>query len=111
MTRKSKNTARYSEKEIKKLREEGKSATDWDKINSMTREEARVVRKGDKDAALSPSVEDWDDLIVSVTPPKEPLYMRVDADVLAWYREQGRGYQSTMNAVLRSYMQSHQDRV
>jgi uncharacterized protein (DUF4415 family) len=37
-------------------------------------------------------------------PPKALLSLRIDADVLAWFRGQGRGYQSRMNALLRAYM-------
>lgn len=39
-----------------------------------------------------------------VPPPKEAISLRVDGDVLAWFRAGGPGYQSRMNAVLRSYM-------
>ena len=34
---------------------------------------------------------------------KEQIAIRVDADVLAWYREQGAGWQTRMNAVLKAY--------
>lgn len=37
---------------------------------------------------------------------KEPISLRVDTDVLAWFRAQGPRYQSRMNAVLRAYMQA-----
>ncbi len=37
---------------------------------------------------------------------KEPISLRVDVDVLAWFRAQGPRYQSRMNAVLRAYMQA-----
>ncbi len=39
--------------------------------------------------------------------PKQPISLRVDPDVLAWFRDQGPGYQSRMNAVLRQYAQAH----
>jgi uncharacterized protein (DUF4415 family) len=35
------------------------------------------------------------------------LSLRVDADVLAWFRAQGGGYQTRMNALLRAYMEAH----
>lgn len=35
--------------------------------------------------------------------PKKLVSLRIDPDVLEWYRSQGRGYQSRMNAVLRAY--------
>jgi len=37
---------------------------------------------------------------------KKQLTVRLDEDVLAWFRAQGPGYQSRMNAVLRAYVQS-----
>ncbi|MBA3944559.1 MAG: BrnA antitoxin family protein [Herpetosiphonaceae bacterium] len=40
--------------------------------------------------------------------PKEQVTLRVDKDVLAWFRKQGRGYQTTINALLRAYMDAHE---
>src|SRR5436853_494234 len=39
--------------------------------------------------------------------PKTLLSLRIDSDVVEWFRGQGRGYQSRMNALLRAYMQAH----
>lgn len=39
--------------------------------------------------------------------PKTPLNMRLDADVVAWFRSQGKGYQTRINAVLRSFYEAH----
>lgn len=36
--------------------------------------------------------------------PKQPISLRVDEDVLLWFKKQGPRYQSRMNAVLRAYM-------
>ena len=41
-------------------------------------------------------------------PKKVLLSLRIDADVIAWFRQQGAGYQSRMNALLRAYMEAHQ---
>lgn len=38
-------------------------------------------------------------------PPKQQLTLRIDSDVLAWYKKQGPGYQTRINALLRAYMQ------
>ena len=38
--------------------------------------------------------------------PKQQLTMRLDADMVEWFKEQGKGYQTRMNAVLRSYYES-----
>jgi uncharacterized protein (DUF4415 family) len=40
-------------------------------------------------------------------PNKASVHLRLDADVLEWFREQGRGHLSRMNAVLRSFMEAH----
>lgn len=36
--------------------------------------------------------------------PKKPISLRIDSDILEWYKKQGTGYQTVMNAVLRLYM-------
>ena len=41
-------------------------------------------------------------------PRKVLLSLRIDADVIDWFRQQGPGYQSRMNALLRAYMEAHQ---
>lgn len=45
------------------------------------------------------------------TPPgKTLLSLRIDSDVVEWFKSQGRGYQSRMNALLRAYMEAHRQR-
>lgn len=46
---------------------------------------------------------------VVVPPRKQQLTIRLDADVLAWLKGQGRGYQSRINAVLRAYYEAHRE--
>jgi uncharacterized protein (DUF4415 family) len=46
----------------------------------------------------------WDSAVVAEPVTKQAISLRVDADVLAWFRAQGPRYQSRMNAVLRSFM-------
>lgn len=40
--------------------------------------------------------------------PKSQITLRLDADVLEWFRGKGAGYQSQMNAVLRAYKEAHE---
>jgi uncharacterized protein (DUF4415 family) len=49
----------------------------------------------------------WRNARVVMPPGKKSVHLRVDADVLAWFRAHGRGYLTRMNAVLRSYMEAH----
>ena len=50
-------------------------------------------------------VDFWDAAVPVAPVAKTPISLRVDADVLAWFRECGPRYQTRMNAVLRSYME------
>ena len=50
----------------------------------------------------------WDDAVVVQPVGKLAISVRIDEDVLAWFRAQGPRYQSRMNAVLRSFMTEHQ---
>jgi uncharacterized protein (DUF4415 family) len=38
---------------------------------------------------------------------KAQITLRIDQDVLEWFREQGPGYQTRINALLRAYMEAH----
>jgi uncharacterized protein (DUF4415 family) len=39
--------------------------------------------------------------------PKAQLTIRVDREVLEWFRQQGSGYQTRINALMRAYMEAH----
>ena len=52
----------------------------------------------------------WVDAIVVNPVPKQPISLRVDRDVLDWFKKQGPRYQSRMNAVLRSYVAAMRER-
>lgn len=41
------------------------------------------------------------------TARKSQITLRIDADVLEWFRSRGSGYQSQMNAILRAYKEAH----
>ncbi len=46
----------------------------------------------------------WDEAVLVPAVIKQVISLRLDPDVLEWFRAQGPGYQSRMNAVLRTYM-------
>ena len=51
----------------------------------------------------------WDDAQIEWPgEPKKQLTLRLDADIVEWFKSQGKGYQTRMNAVLRSYYESQQ---
>lgn len=48
----------------------------------------------------------WANATIRIPPQKQALSIRIDDDVVAWFKAQGKGYQSYMNAVLRSFVES-----
>lgn len=52
----------------------------------------------------------WSAAVVVSPVPKHPISLRVDGDVLAWFKSQGPRYQSRINAVLRSYVVAMRER-
>ena len=50
----------------------------------------------------------WKDARVVLPEPKAPITIRIDADLLRWLRRE-KGYQTRINAILRAYMQAHED--
>lgn len=41
-------------------------------------------------------------------PLKQPVTLRLDSDVVAWFKSQGQGYQTRINKLLRAYMENQQ---
>jgi len=46
-------------------------------------------------------------MVVRMPQPKELVSIRIDPDVLGWFRREGKRYQTRINAVLRSYVDAH----
>jgi len=72
-----------------------------------------AMRDKDIDMSDIPEVTDWRDAVRGrfYRPVKKAISMRVDADVLAWFRSLGDKYQSRMNEALREYMRRHRKQV
>ena len=78
---------------------------------------ARRVRKTiGTDIGLSRAASEWTPEMfaraiarkgLKPVPRKALLSLRIDSDVIEWFRKQGAGYQSRMNALLRAYMEAH----
>jgi uncharacterized protein (DUF4415 family) len=82
--------------------ERRKSETDWARLDALTDEEIEASIANDPDWS-----DDWNwgEAVLVIPPKKKAISIRVDEDVLDYFRKEGAGYQRRMNAVLRSYMQ------
>lgn len=80
-----------------------KGRIDRERVLRMTEKE--IMRTSPPELANLPD-DFWDDAVVVEPILKEPISLRVDEDVLAWFRKAGPRYQTRMNAVLRRYMEA-----
>ena len=83
-----------------------KGKTDWKKLAAMPDSDIKFT----KDAPRTSPAE-WANAVahrgLPVPSRKTQIALRVDEDVLAWFREQGAGYQTRMNAVLKAFRDAH----
>jgi len=81
--------------------------TDWKRLRGTSDADVHAAVEADPDA--HPTDEDfWKDAKVILPRRKEVVTLRLDADLLDWLRQQP-GYQTRINAILRSYMKGHEN--
>ena len=80
-------------------------------LEALEARRARGAGQTRRDApARAVDDEFWRDARVVMPPGKTSIHLRLDADVLEWFKAQGPGHLTRMNAVLRSYMEAHAGR-
>ena len=77
--------------------------TDLARLDAQTDEQIEASIANDPDWADFKDL-DWSDAVVVIPPKKQAISIRVDEDVLDYFKTAGPGYQRRINAVLRSYM-------
>ena len=82
-----------------------KTGTDWKRLRSLSDREIRKAVESDPEA-LPTDTKFWKKAKVVLPQPKQTITIRLDADLLEWLRGQ-KGYQTRINAVLRTYMDAH----
>ena len=98
----------YSARDLEQMAK-SESRTDMARLRQMT--EAELERAIAADADWNAVPKDWHLKAEAVMPMQKKLFsLRLDTDVLEWFREQGTGYQTRMNAVLRSFMEHEVER-
>lgn len=87
--------------------ERRKSLTDWERLRRMTDAEIEASIKNDPDWS-----DDWNwgEAVLVIPPKKKAISIRVDEDVLDYFKNEGAGYQRRINAVLRSYMEQKKNK-
>ncbi len=89
---------RYSSEELVLMPNEA----DWAKVRAITPDDIeRIADEGD-----GPLPEGWEkSIILGVPKPKKDLPIRLDSAVPRWFKAQGPGYQTGINAVLQAFVQ------
>lgn len=95
-------SARHTRKPSGRGKKPSRGRADLARLRGMR--EGEIARTSPAELADLPA-DFWRDAELVAPVPKQPISLRVDEDVLAWFRSQGPRYQSRMNAVLRSYME------
>jgi len=77
------------------------SRSDWEALDNMKDSDIDLTDIPELDADFFRHAK------VRMPTGKQSVSLRIDRDVLDWFRRQGRGYQTRMNAVLRAYVDAH----
>ena len=97
---------KYTDKELENMRMHGQDKSDWKSAAAMSDKEIEAAVAEDDDEAGMHI--DWSNISAEPPRPKAVLNMRIDYEVLEFFRSQGKGYQKKINAVLRSYVEQKQ---
>jgi uncharacterized protein (DUF4415 family) len=98
----------YTVEELEEMRARGQSKTDWARVDALT--EMQLEAAIASDPAWADIPRDWYKHAAPYYPKehKKQVTLRIDPDILAWFKRQGRGYQTRINAALRAFVEAHE---
>src|SRR5271166_5680703 len=79
--------------------------TDYARLDALSAAEIESIAENDIEGAPM-SDEEWACAEIR-QPVKKPVGLKLDDDILSWFKSQGRGYQTRINAILRRYVEAH----
>ncbi|PWK72670.1 BrnA antitoxin family protein [Aminobacter sp. AP02] len=94
---------KYSADEIRKKIASGEGQSDWARVDAMTDAEIEAAMRIDPDWADTIDI-DWSNAVAVYPLPKQAISIRLDQDVVDFFKDTGKGYQTRINAVLRHFM-------
>lgn len=93
----------YTSDELKAMR--AKSRTDWAKVDAMTEEELEAAIASDEDER---DIEwDWTKAKLVMPRARQSVHLRLEPEVVEFFKSQGKGHISRMQAVLKAYVDAH----
>lgn len=100
------NIVSYTAEEAHRKIANGEDKTDWAYVDALTDEQIEEAARSDADECLDGP---WTEAALVMPRGKKTQTLRIDADVLDWFRQQGKGYQTRINAVLRTYYEAYKN--
>jgi uncharacterized protein (DUF4415 family) len=101
---KEENLVRVTLEEARARIARGESRTDWARVDALTDADIEAAMRDDPDWADFIDF-DWSNAVAVYPQPKQAVSIRLDSDVLDFFKATGKGYQTRINAVLRHFMQ------
>jgi uncharacterized protein (DUF4415 family) len=93
----------YTAAELKARRAE--SRTDFSKVDAMTDDELeRLVAADEDERGISA---DWTQAKLVLPQPKQSVHLRLDKEIISFFKSEGKGHIARMQAVLKAYVDAH----
>jgi uncharacterized protein (DUF4415 family) len=98
----------YTAEELRAMIRRGEDQTDWARVDAMTEAELEAAIASDPDWADVPP--DWYKHATPHYPAvlRKQVRLRLDSDLVAWFKRSGSGYQARINAALRAFVEAQQ---
>ncbi len=87
------------------LQNKGRGKTDWAELDRL--EKAGIEPERDPEEGEI----DWSSIQFTMPLPKQPVTLRLDGEIINFFKISGKGYQTRINAVLRSYVRNQQEKI
>jgi len=96
-----------SKRIVRRTHKSRRGKTDSARIDTVSDREIENAVKSDPDAAPILDKEWFRNAKLALPERKVPISLRMDREVVEWFKASGRRYQSRMNAVLKAYVRAH----
>ncbi|MDM7979897.1 MAG: BrnA antitoxin family protein [Rhizobium sp.] len=97
------NIVRYTIEEIEAMIARGEDKTDWARVDAMTDKDIERAMRDDPDWQDYMDI-DWSKAKMVIPDRKKAISIRLDPDIIDFFQETGKGYQTRINAVLRHFV-------
>jgi uncharacterized protein (DUF4415 family) len=98
----------YTADEIRAMRRRGEDRTDWAKVDAMTEADLeRAIAEDEDERDLEP---DWTRAELVMPRPRQSVHLRLEREVVEFFKAGGKGHITRMQAVLRAYVDAHKRR-